>query len=591
MTTIERETNAHVARPATGGIGRGVRSRGVLGGGAICASFAAAVLAGADPVHGQTPTIRYRVIHLGTIGGADDSAAYGINLFGHVTGVAGNAPFATPADDGWLWIPQGSFTPNARTYDPGFVTPLADVGSLASTSSWGHDLSDDGVVTGGFEEGASAARLGFVWQSSLVMTGLPTGAFHSIGSLQSAPATVASEGRAIQGASAIFSNVAGFSAFGSSPDVCDVAGLAWERNVAAGTESRTALMPACSDRSDARALGRNPSRVASDDLIVGLRRECGIGCASSLPCNLAVAGNPVVWVNGSTTPQTLSLPTSLDTLGEARDASGSGQLVGIGRQDASKACLGHAVWWQNRSAVATDLHVAGMPPLPTGPNAQSEVNAVNLLGQVVGADLASLTAQIWENPNHWSRTELDTVIADGDSVFVTPCNWEWQLQVARDINNERGWIVGEGLWAETGDEPFPPLRAFLLIPVDACSADADLDGDVDFDDLVIVQAGMGMVDCCAQRRDGFLCPADVTGDNVADFDDLLFLLTYWGGCDGGAAGEAAAAIAPEMLTLWSMIGGREGVESGSIALSALADCMMQPCQLTRFEALCGLLEH
>jgi DNA-binding beta-propeller fold protein YncE len=57
-------------------------------------------------------------------------------------------------------------------------------------------------------------------------------------------------------------------------------------------------------------------------------------------------------------------------------------------------------------------------------------------------------------------------------------------------------------------------------------ADLDGDGEVAFDDLLVVLAGWGPCDGP--------CPADLNGDGAVDFTDLLVLLSTWGPCETGS---------------------------------------------------------
>jgi hypothetical protein len=74
----------------------------------------------------------------------------------------------------------------------------------------------------------------------------------------------------------------------------------------------------------------------------------------------------------------------------------------------------------------------------------------------------------------------------------------------------------------------PGAPAMLAVPLMApgavtptCDADFDGDGDVDFQDLLLLLLEFGP---CP------LCPQDLDGDSDVDFQDLLLLLTQWGTC-------------------------------------------------------------
>ncbi len=69
-----------------------------------------------------------------------------------------------------------------------------------------------------------------------------------------------------------------------------------------------------------------------------------------------------------------------------------------------------------------------------------------------------------------------------------------------------------------GDPPLVDMGAFEF---QACLADLDGDGDVDFDDLLRVLAAWG-------DKGG---PEDLDGSGTVDFGDLLIVLASWGPCD------------------------------------------------------------
>ena len=54
-----------------------------------------------------------------------------------------------------------------------------------------------------------------------------------------------------------------------------------------------------------------------------------------------------------------------------------------------------------------------------------------------------------------------------------------------------------------------------------CDADVDGNGEVDFDDLLLLLNAWGPCEGC---------PEDIDGDDQVTFDDLLILLSLWGPC-------------------------------------------------------------
>lgn len=85
-----------------------------------------------------------------------------------------------------------------------------------------------------------------------------------------------------------------------------------------------------------------------------------------------------------------------------------------------------------------------------------------------------------------------------------------------DEDNHRGLDNdGDGLYDEDDpdcEEPPPPT----------CPEDIDGDGEVTFDDLVILLSEWGPCEDCA---------SDIDGDGEVSFDDLVLLLSAWGECD------------------------------------------------------------
>jgi hypothetical protein len=81
-----------------------------------------------------------------------------------------------------------------------------------------------------------------------------------------------------------------------------------------------------------------------------------------------------------------------------------------------------------------------------------------------------------------------------------------------ELDNELGLDNdGDGLY----DEDDPDCA-------ETCPEDIDGDGEVDFNDLLILLASWGP---CPG------CPADIDMDGEVDFNDLLLLLAAWGPCD------------------------------------------------------------
>jgi probable HAF family extracellular repeat protein len=121
--------------------------------------------------------------------------------------------------------------------------------------------------------------------------------------------------------------------------------------------------------------------------------------------------------------------------------------------------------------------------------------AINASGEIVGT--AGSRAFVWRAG---IMEDLNDLIPPGSG---------WTLERAVAIT-DGGAIAGAGLHLGKG-------RAFLLRPIVA--GDVDQDGDVDFQDLLIVLSEWGP---CSPP-----CPADVDGDGTVGFQDLLVILSNW----------------------------------------------------------------
>ncbi len=70
------------------------------------------------------------------------------------------------------------------------------------------------------------------------------------------------------------------------------------------------------------------------------------------------------------------------------------------------------------------------------------------------------------------------------------------------------------------------LQVIDVSSCEACRADLDGSGSVDFDDLLIVLSEWGDYKDCPP-----FIPADIDQDCDVDFDDLLVVLSAWGPCE------------------------------------------------------------
>lgn len=228
----------------------------------------------------------------------------------------------------------------------------------------------------------------------------------------------------------------------------------------------------------------------------------GLTCpGSSCPF---LAKRAVAWINS--VAQALPQPAQFGDLeGEARGVNNAGQLVGVA-SDESNDCLKRALLWQPPGFGTVNLHVeAGLPP-----EQETVAEAININQQVVGFNDTTDRAVLWvpDGGGGWMYRELNDLISP-------TCNWD--LRVARDINDADGSIVGWGFHDGA-------RRAFLLTPIETCLWDLNGDGEVDILDLLALLAAWGPCD------PGDICTADFDCSGDVGILDLLALLGAWGDC-------------------------------------------------------------
>ncbi len=136
-------------------------------------------------------------------------------------------------------------------------------------------------------------------------------------------------------------------------------------------------------------------------------------------------------------------------------------------------------------------------------------------------------AYIWTTPTTGSGALLSTLVTP--SALNT-----WSLSAATGIDNAAdilGWGTNPG---GTTSE------AFLLTP--ALPGDANLDGQVDINDLTIVLAHYGQTGMAWTQ-------GEFTGDGTVDINDLTIVLAHYGQSAGAAAADTAAVPEPSALLL------------------------------------------
>lgn len=214
---------------------------------------------------------------------------------------------------------------------------------------------------------------------------------------------------------------------------------------------------------------------------------------------------------------------SLDgTTNEAKalDNNIVGNVVGYGDDPYSQQCPDRALFWRDWSQTSYEVPQT-LPFLSSVPDSEMQAYAVNDPGcrdtQVVGRDASVSRAVLWIGEYDafmdeyvWEAHDLNDLTVCGDPHPT--------LTRAVDINNA-GWII-----AHSGNYP-NTTRSFLLIPMDNCPADINLDGVVDVSDLLALLGAWG-------PKDDNCHVADLNNDGTVDVSDLLILLANWGPCCG-----------------------------------------------------------
>jgi hypothetical protein len=145
---------------------------------------------------------------------------------------------------------------------------------------------------------------------------------------------------------------------------------------------------------------------------------------------------------------------------------------------------------------------------------------------IVGTTGVNVSAYIWTSPTAASGVAL--------SALVTPSSLGgWTLMAATGINNGDD-IVGWGT-NPSGTQN----ECFLLTPL---AGDANLDGQVDINDLTVVLTNYG-------RTGATWNTGDFIGDGRVDINDLTIVLAHYGHTAGASASGPAAAPEPSALAL------------------------------------------
>lgn len=215
----------------------------------------------------------------------------------------------------------------------------------------------------------------------------------------------------------------------------------------------------------------------------------------------------------------------------ATDINTAGVVVGTARKNISGLFTNdRAVRWAAGSITPVEL-----PVLSSGSLGTSNVRAVaiNDSNVVVGiADryafgaLQGTAAVLWRADN--SILDLNTLLPPGSG---------WQLSSAADISTA-GFITGEGTFDPPGAAT-PYQRAWMMLVPEAGTygrGDANFDGAVGFDDLLILAQNYGQANTTLRAVVG-----DLDLDGMTDFDDLLRIAQHYGSTSLAAATDASRA--------------------------------------------------
>lgn len=220
-------------------------------------------------------------------------------------------------------------------------------------------------------------------------------------------------------------------------------------------------------------------------------------------------------------------------VGWSRSATGSepfrwrdGAMIGLGTLDDD------TVFGDSRAVSADGSVIVGWSVSNDGRQAFRWVDdgPMEGLGDLEGGEFESRALDVRDDGAvivGWGRSEngreaLWWTEADGARRFrdvieergvVVPAGWV--LEQATGISADGRTVIGSGANPNGDTEAWR-----VVLPSSPCTGDLDDDGDVGFDDLVLVLGAWG-------NTGG---PEDLDGSGTVDFDDLLIVLDAWGPC-------------------------------------------------------------
>jgi hypothetical protein len=279
----------------------------------------------------------------------------------------------------------------------------------------------------------------------------------------------------------------------------------------------------------------NASAVNAAGVIVGTARR--FQTPSSVGLDVATR-----WDIGSTNATELNGlgPTgSFPLASAAADINTAGVIVGTAHKSISGLFTNdRAVRWTAGSTTAVELPVLSSGPLGTS-NAQA--TAVNDSNVTVGvADhyafgaFQGTSAVLWRADN--SILDLNTRLS---------ANSGWQLSSAVDVSNA-GFITGVGTFDPPGAATAYQRAWMMLVPEAGTygRGDANFDGSVNFDDLLILAQHYGETNLTLSAT-----VADLDLGGAVNFDDLLRLAQNYGST---ALTQASSTTRSEFDADWAL---------------------------------------
>lgn len=254
--------------------------------------------------------------------------------------------------------------------------------------------------------------------------------------------------------------------------------------------------------------GINPSSLTPgmSEYIAGFSGTCN---AQQTACDGFTDFLPSSWVDTELYGAGLFASPDLWEEGQSRDANDFGVLTGYARileSGSPSVCIERATQWiWDPVNLGFDLTI--LAPSPVDDDNDTTGTALNQHGVIVGYDQPTLAALRWDMAG---ATDLNTLVALPNSGITA-------VEVATDIN-DAGWITASGTLAADGTTTV----GVVLVPIGDCPEDVDLDGDVDADDLAIVQAAASAGTTCNNVRR--IAWEDVNGDCLVNQADIKLIL-------------------------------------------------------------------